>query len=90
MGKPHRTTQDSQALDRHCLRWVTKYYVQMDDMEAYIIAMCKPLNQPITTFLLTLILVLNPAMCMSWIQSQWEAKYIQSLKDIILRLVSTT
>ena len=27
---------------------------------------------------------------MSWIQNQWEAKYIQSSWDIILKLVSTT
>ncbi|KAF8259292.1 hypothetical protein EI94DRAFT_1034944 [Lactarius quietus] len=53
------------------LRWVTKYYTQMDDMEAYIVTM-----------------FLNPAMHMSWIQSQWEAKYIQSSKNTILRLMN--
>jgi hypothetical protein len=26
------------------LRWVTKYYTRMDNMEAYIITMCKPLS----------------------------------------------
>ena len=72
------------------LCWATKYYVQMDDMEAYIVTMCKVSNLTGHHLLLTLILVLNPAIRMSWIQNQWEAKYIWSLRDIILKLVSTT
>lgn len=30
--------------------------------------------------------VLNPAMCFSWIQAEWEGKYIQCAKDTILML----
>ena len=62
----------------------------MDDTEACIITMCKVSNLTGHHLLLTLILVLNPAIHMSWIQNQWEAKYIWSSRDIILKLVSTT
>ena len=72
------------------LRWATKYYVRMDDTEAYVVTMCKVSNLTGHHLLLTLILVLNPAIRMSWIQNQWEAKYIRSSRDIILKLVSTT
>ena len=33
--------------------------------------------------------VLNPAMRFLWIQSEWETKYIQNAKDIVLKLIST-
>ncbi|KAI9456111.1 hypothetical protein BJY52DRAFT_1224346 [Lactarius psammicola] len=32
---------------------------------------------------------LNPAMHFSWIQSEWETKYIQNAKDIVLKLPAT-
>jgi hypothetical protein len=33
------------------LDWATKYYIRMDDTEAYIVAMCKLLNRPLTALL---------------------------------------
>jgi hypothetical protein len=32
------------------LQWATKYYVRMDDTEAYVVTMCKLRNRPITAY----------------------------------------
>lgn len=69
------------------LRWATKYYIRMDETSAYVVTMCK-FNSQVTTLLLTFHLVLNPAMRVSWIEEQWDTKYIQSAKAIVLELVS--
>jgi hypothetical protein len=70
------------------LRWATKYYIRMDDTDVYVIAMCKILVILLLCRQLRLT-VLNPAIRLSWIRSQWETRYIQRSEEIILDLVST-
>ena len=72
------------------LDWAKKYYVQMDDTDAYVIVMCKFYTQYGTTLTANLKpTVLNPAVRFSWIEREWEEQYIQMSKKIALDLVST-
>ncbi len=72
------------------LQWAKKYYIRMDDTDAYVITMCQSLNQYLLQRCSNLWLgwtVLNPAMRFSWIEVEWEHHYIREVKDIILKLV---
>jgi hypothetical protein len=74
------------------LQWATKYYIRMDDTDAYVVTMCKSLNQHIAALPLTFSLiptVLNPNVRLSWMEEQWEGVYFRNAKEIILDLVST-
>ena len=54
---------------------------------------CVSSYQPITALTdlpLTFDLVLNPAICLVWIQAQWETEYVQRSEDIILKIISIT
>jgi hypothetical protein len=71
------------------LDWAKKYYKQMDETDVYVITMCKFYCRRLTALIASSILVLNPSMCFSWIEKEWEAEYIQDSKNKILNLVST-
>lgn len=72
------------------LDWAKKYYVRMDDTDAYVITMCKfhnnmsPLRLPLRPT------VLNPGIRFSWIDIEWDDEYRRKAKDTILDLVSTS
>jgi hypothetical protein len=87
LGKQHKILKPWTEIG---LRWATKYYIQMDDTNVYVITMC--------TFIVRYILllgrqpkpiVLNPAIHLSWIEGQWGRQYIEDSKDMILSLIST-
>ena len=87
LGKHHKILKPWTQIG---LRWATKYYIRMDDTDVYVITMCTFIDcyilllgrQPI-------LIVLNPAIHLSWIEDQWDDQYIENSKGMILSLVST-
>ena len=89
LGEEH---PDLQYWTRIGLRWARKYYNRMDDTDAYVIAMGRSLFSDYSVteshYANLLSIVLNPAICFSWIQREWDSTYIQRSKKIMLDLVS--
>jgi hypothetical protein len=87
LGKKHKILRPWSDIG---LRWVTKYYVRMDDTEVYILTIYKLVRRLITVpWLLLRLTVLNPATCFTWIELEWGKRYISQAKEIILKRVST-
>jgi hypothetical protein len=85
LGKQHRILRPWTQIG---LRWATKYYIRMDDTEVYVISMCKFEHHCSAADADLNSTVLNPSIRFSWIEAQWEPKYIQSSREIILKRVS--
>jgi hypothetical protein len=89
LGKEH---PELQYWTRVGLLWVQKYYKQMDDTDAYVIAMGRSLFSDYSVteshYANSLSIVLNPAIRFSWIQRKWDSIYIQRSKKIMLDVVS--
>jgi hypothetical protein len=72
------------------LKWANKYYNRMDDTRAYIVAMCElssfymhiPGSDP------ALATVINPCICFSWIEREWDDDYKEFAKKTVLDVVS--
>jgi len=60
------------------IQWATTYYKKMDNLSAYVIAMCELMFgfiHHLLTFYLTWP-VLNPSIRLSWIRRHWEPNYV--------------
>jgi hypothetical protein len=86
-GKQHKTLRLWTEIG---LRWATKYYIRMDDTDAYVVTMCQSSNRCLLLRWSNLRLdstVLNPAKRFSWIEAEWDPPYIEDAKETILKLV---
>ena len=72
------------------LEWAAKYYVRMDDTDAYVLAMCKFIPGSLQQSDHLSFTVLNPAIRFTWIEAEWDEEYISRARKIILQRVSTT
>lgn len=72
------------------LSWARKYYMRMDDTHAYVVSMCKDHIFSIERIILTCVhlLVLNPAVRMTWIRKHWDPEYVRKAEDMIKATVS--
>jgi hypothetical protein len=71
------------------LEWATKYYQCMDNICAYIIAMCVLSLHPCIMTALGVInnSVVDPAIYMLWIKAYWDDEYIASAEKTVLEMV---
>jgi hypothetical protein len=72
------------------LFWARKYYKRMDDTHAYIITLGRFPDLPGSGQLLNRFIVLDPATRFSWIQREWEKKYIDLARKVMFDLVIFT
>lgn len=84
LGKEHEKLRPWTEIG---LRWAKKYYIRMDDTDAYIVTMCQSSNYYLLQCFSNPRLVLNPRMRFTHIQEEWERCYVREAKDIILNLV---
>jgi len=70
------------------LKWARKYYSLMDNTDAYIVTMGESFFFILFYDELTMVVVLNPCICLQWIKDEWENNYVTLAETTMLNLVS--